>query len=69
LTNELRYKSQIRKLGIYYPLHYILSEDGKNFVLEVGHGFNMGVFVKGGVGKKLKAFYTDEAGESEIPIK
>jgi hypothetical protein len=29
----------------------------------------MGTYVEGGVAKKLKAVYSDEGGEYEIPIK
>ena len=68
LTKKCYFKSEIRKLGIRYPLHYYPSDDEKSFNVEIIHGFNMGIYVKGGVGKELKAFYSCEAGEWEIPI-
>ena len=63
------YSSVIRELHIPYFLRYEPSLDNKSFTVIVVIGFNMGTYVEGGTGKKLKAVYSDEGGQYEIPIK
>jgi hypothetical protein len=70
LSRKPCFESEITKLGIFYPVRYTVSEDRMDFTAEVTHGFNMGVYVHGGVGKKLKAFYScEDTDDKEIPMK
>jgi hypothetical protein len=64
-----RYVSIIYELHIPYFISYKPSLDHNSFTVIITHGFNMGTYVEGGVAKKLKAVYSDEGGEYEIPIK
>jgi hypothetical protein len=63
------FSTTIHRLIIPYGIYYHPSEDRKSFTVYVSHGFNMGTSVEGGIDKKLKATYSDEGGEYEIPIK
>ena len=67
-TNSIYYSNTIYKLCIPYPVNYYPSVDRKSFTIDLIHGFNMGIYIDGGINQKLKAVYSNEGFQCEIPI-
>jgi hypothetical protein len=63
------YSRTIHKLQIPYFIKYRPSPDRGSFSVRVIHGFNMSTCVSGGTNQKLRASYSDEEDEYDIPIK
>lgn len=60
------YTAYIRKRRINYYFEYAISGDGKSFMIDIDHGFNMGTKITGGVDKELTAIYFDEDYETDL---
>jgi len=68
LSHKLYSTSRVRRLGIEYQIDYDVAPDDRSFSVTIIHGFNMGVSIKGGPGKTLKAFRYNEESMHEIPL-
>lgn len=51
----LEFSKKYGKFGTKYKIYYLLSEDKKDFSIIVRHNIDEGLYIKGGIDKKLQA--------------